>query len=784
MRRIGIVSASCIALALLVGTAGQAHAYSLPDRLPSFDLLFDADVRIFGVPGNPYAPSGIPIASAGDVNGDGLDDVIIGAPYADHNGRNNSGSAYIIFGDPDIDAVDLADFELQCRDGDCIDTGFRIDGAVGGNLIGDSAGASVAGAGDVNGDGLDDVVVGAPDTDIHGTRSGSAYIVFGKSGDTNHVDLGEFDNAGNTAGYRVDGADSFNYAGTGVAGAGDVNNDSIPDAIVGVTGAGNGTGSVFVVFGKSGDTDVINLADLDGSGSSAGYRVGGNDSNYTTGRSVSNAGDVNGDRIPDMIIGSYGADNSRGSVFVVFGKSSDTPVDLNTLADQGFRIDGVAAGDYTGFSVSGANDMNDDGLADLLIGAPFTDSGAAYLIYGRRSVKPIDLNALGDQGTRIDGAAAGDFVGWSVAGVGDVSGGDRPDLAIGAYHTDSNGRTGSGSAYVVHGIGERPAPSFNPSNISSGVFRIDGAAERDYAGYQVAGAGDFNGDGCSDIIVGARGALSAYIIYGCSGPDVARDPACDRRNNRFGVFDFDVDTPDSHVEQELSKVTSEFLACGTKLTSASSYSWAGSGSQFVRFQIDMPPGALVNTDFSRPSGLIVGSINFDVLTWREGPWDPALFTDVSMHLRVVRLDEPDCPSEALTCYRGNYGGDGYLMGHNMNWVTENNGRYTLTIGEFHRFDEPSIPVGITKINELVLCRYPGEFWSIRCGYNFEWWHMRNGDASTSPGGRPCTYPDSSGRRRRGIYTVSATTRNGRKTKRAKACVTWYSAARGLRGKDK
>jgi hypothetical protein len=171
---------------------------------------------------------------------------------------------------------------------------------------------------------------------------------------------------------------------------------------------------------------------------------------------VAGAGDVNGDGRDDVIIGAPAADNnvrtSSGSSYVVYGSQSPATLDLNALgAAQGFRLDGAAASDVSGSSVAGAGDVNGDGRDDVIVAAPRNGSGSSYVVYGSQSPGTVDLNALGAaQGFRIDGAAAGDQSGTAVAGAGDVNGDGRGDVILGAYFAGNNGRFHSGSSYVVY----------------------------------------------------------------------------------------------------------------------------------------------------------------------------------------------------------------------------------------------------------------------------------------------------------------------------------------------
>jgi hypothetical protein len=503
---------------LVVGLVSHASAgrEALPPSAQPAYLLEKANlIRIEGAATGGNA--GVSVAGAGDVNGDGRVDVLLGAHFVGNHARARAGSAYVLFGRSGPGTVDLATLGRA---------GFRIDGAA----PGDFAGWSVAGAGDVNGDGLADVLVGAPQADNNARAgSGSTYVVFGRNAPTN-VDLAALGQAG----FRIDGAAAGDDVGTSVAGAGDLNGDGRADVLVGARFAGNNmrdfSGSTYVVFGRAAPGTV----DLAALGQQAGFRIDGAAVSDLAGWSVAGAGDVNGDRRGDVLVGvRFAGNNARagsGSAYVVFGRNAPTNVDLAALGQAGFRIDGAAAGDLAGGSVAGAGDLNGDGRADVLVGARGADnndrtgSGSAYVVFGKDAPTNVDLAALGQAGFRIDGAAAGDRAAYSVAGAGDLNGDGRADVLIGAHYADNNAREDSGSVYVVFG---RDGPTnIDLAALRQGGFRIDGAAAGDGAGWSVAGAGDLNGDGRADVLVGAPdaddnardGSGSTYVVGGKASP--------------------------------------------------------------------------------------------------------------------------------------------------------------------------------------------------------------------------------------------------------------------------
>ncbi|MBK8945356.1 MAG: FG-GAP repeat protein [Ignavibacteriae bacterium] len=400
------------------------------------------------------------VSSAGDINNDGYDDIIVGDPLAN--------KVYVYLGGDNMD--DIVDYIIN---------GYNYDEY--------SFGKVVATVGDINNDGYDDIIIGS-DNDFY---IGAAYLFLGSKDFDLNCDL------------ILKGEDRENYFGSSISFAGDINNDGYADFIIGAYGYNSTNGKCYIYLGNKEINDIIKIELI------PSPDIG------LFGRSVSGACDVNGDGYDDIIIGLKSS--TKGNVYIYYGGESlnDAP---NIILSNDIEYDEF------GFSISSIDDINNDGYDDICIGDPsyLSSQGRAYIYLGGEpfSSSPSII---------LSGESNVDFFGNCVSKAGDVNSDGYADFIIGIH-----------GFYNYKGKANIYLGSTSINDIST--ISMQGSGIQNVFGYSVSSLGDVNKDGFDDIIISARGydsnKGSAYIYFGGTDVDNYADVICFGENSQdyFGTI--------------------------------------------------------------------------------------------------------------------------------------------------------------------------------------------------------------------------------------------------------
>lgn len=432
-----------VLLVLVLFNAGLGWSYAQVAGNP-YNWLLEAD--------QDSALYGISVGGGGDFNGDGYDDLIVGSPWHE-NQAFREGAAFFYYGSP-LGVSNTPDWVLES------------------GLLGGALGVSTAFAGDVNGDGYDDLLVNILGYEPQPVRQGRILLIYGSASGISQNNIDTIDNP-------VIG-DDFGLA---ISTAGDVNGDGYDDILIGFQGYRvNNTviGSALAYYGgPNGIADTI------------GWWEEGDQFSSAFGISVNTAGDVNGDGFDDVIVGASAFRDTvsgQGKIYVYYGSSQG----LDTIPAWTFV--GTKGGEFLGASVCSGGDVNNDGYDDIVVGAwgytdPYTHQGAAFAFYGSSS----GLDSVANWSVK------GDIIffrtGQAVAGLGDINQDGYDDVVIGSWYA-FQGENSEGVIDIYFG---------GPTGLASTKsWRAEGNQDRGHLGVSVSSAGDVNGDSYLDFAAGAN----------------------------------------------------------------------------------------------------------------------------------------------------------------------------------------------------------------------------------------------------------------------------------------
>lgn len=419
------------------------NSNGFPDSMETSEINGENGFKVIGAEKSKF--SGYSASSAGDINNDGLNDIAIGVWLENTVEGPSTGKVVVVYGSDEPFSGEININEIDGVNG------FSIIGA----RAGDRLGTYVNYAGDVNDDGIDDIIISNGNINLKGAID-SSYLIYGRSG--NFPNTLQLSSLSSKDGVIIDALMENVSIDKPVSYAGDINADGIDDIIIGadrydVNGVEN-SGKSYIIFGKKGGLESpFNLGSIDGEN---GFTINGQNIGDNVSSSVSNVGDVNGDGIEDVIIGGIGLEDpdmpdilSPGGAYVLYGNNEgfEHPFDPTNLnGSNGFVIIGEEQFDGFGRRVSGAGDINGDGYDDIIIYSSaqmvddsFLFNGRVYLIYSKKNGFPAKINLSNRNswdGIIFYGQDDNDDFGSSLSFAGDVNNDGLDDLIIGAHGVD------------------------------------------------------------------------------------------------------------------------------------------------------------------------------------------------------------------------------------------------------------------------------------------------------------------------------------------------------------
>lgn len=505
-----VLRLSCVSSLFALALSGQVLAATGP--FPTVFPLAGVDGTTgFKVPGlGANDRSGSPLQGAGDINQDGIDDFMIAAPG---EGASAAGKVYVVFGK----AGGLpATVDLAALDGS---NGFVIEDGIAGSGFG----LSIAPAGDMNHDGYDDIVIGAPNTAIDGiSQRGAAYVVYGRFDPSARFNVASLDGAN---GYRIIGMKQATLLGQRVARAGDLNNDGFDDIVM--TAPGDEMIGDFIAYGRSGVRD----ATVQAVGFSATAGEGGYVYCLSTAHNcgdVGGVGDFNGDGYDDLYVGlrdTPSATSQHNEFLIIFGKAGTAPTfGVDYRYGYVFKLSQLSNMQAYTPTVTAAGDVNGDGFADFIAGVPAINWSA--VVFGSAYPHPQPDWMYVDERYGTDGFVIAGHEGVDAAGVasavGDMNGDGFNDIVVGGDSQRSGATIG---ASVIFGKATGFDAAFDLQTLNGlNGFHLSLPRFDSTPMVALAGAGDVNHDGFADVLVGlnaaAPGAVAnageSYVVYGHS----------------------------------------------------------------------------------------------------------------------------------------------------------------------------------------------------------------------------------------------------------------------------